>query len=94
MAFGVAFVVIAHGLLPAGPSIDIREPFGADEATADDVEESFDRIDVVSRRKFLVASAGSAVVALLAVAIVPLRSLGPRPGTRPRRRRGTPACAW
>lgn len=80
MAFGVAFVVIAHGLLPVGPSVERRELFGDDAEAAGDVEESFERIDVLSRRRLLLASAGSAIVALAVVAIVPLRSLGPRPG--------------
>jgi ubiquinol-cytochrome c reductase iron-sulfur subunit len=79
-AFGAAFVIIAHGLLPPGPAVNYREPFGADRAEAGGVEESFERIDVVSRRRFLVAAAGSALVALAGVVVFPLRSLGPRPG--------------
>ena len=34
MAFGVAFVVIAHGLLPVGPSVERRELFGDDAEAA------------------------------------------------------------
>jgi ubiquinol-cytochrome c reductase iron-sulfur subunit len=79
-AFGVALVIVAHQLLPAGPSVDMREEFGADTREEDRVEESFERVDVVTRRRFLLLSAGSAVAAMLAVAVVPLRSLGPRPG--------------
>jgi ubiquinol-cytochrome c reductase iron-sulfur subunit len=79
-AFGVAFVAIAHGLLPPGPSIEMREEFGADVEESEEVEESFERIEAVSRRRFLLFAAGSAVAALVAVVLVPLRSLGPRPG--------------
>jgi ubiquinol-cytochrome c reductase iron-sulfur subunit len=79
-AFGLAFVVVARGLLPEGPAVDHREPFGADRVEEREVEESFERVGVVSRRRFLVTSAGSAIAALAVVAIVPLRGLGPRPG--------------
>jgi quinol---cytochrome c reductase iron-sulfur subunit len=79
LAFGAALVLVAHGLLPAGPAIDDRPPFGTDTLERQGAEESFDRIDVLSRRKFLIASAGAAVVALAAEALFPLRSLGPRP---------------
>ena len=100
-AFGVGFLLVARGLLPPGPAVDIRVPFGADIGEAGEVEESFERIDVLSRRRFLLASTGSAIVALVAVAIAPLRSLGPRPGTRSRAHRGaqerassTTAAPW
>lgn len=79
-AFGVALVVVSHRLLPPGPSVDQREHFGADTGEEQRIEESFERVDVVTRRHFLIVSAGSAVAALVAVAVIPLRSLGPRPG--------------
>jgi ubiquinol-cytochrome c reductase iron-sulfur subunit len=79
LAFGTALVLVAHGLLPAGPAIDPRPPFGTDALERQEMGESFDRIDVLSRRKFLIASAGAAVVALAVEALFPLRSLGPRP---------------
>jgi quinol---cytochrome c reductase iron-sulfur subunit len=79
LAFGTALVLVAHGLLPAGPAIDPRPPFGTDALERQEIGESFDRIDVLSRRKFLIASAGAAVVALALEALFPLRSLGPRP---------------
>lgn len=79
LAFGAALVLVAHGLLPPGPAVDERPPFGTDALEREEMAESFDRVDVVSRRRFLVASAGAAVVALAAEALFPLRSLGPRP---------------
>lgn len=79
VSFGSSCVIVAHSLLPAGPAVDERPPFGTDLEERGEVAESFDRIEVVSRRRFLVASAGGAVVALAATAVFPLRSLGPRP---------------
>jgi len=80
LAFGAAFVIIAHGLLPPGPAVEQRERFGADLDEREEVEEAFERIDVLSRRRFLLGTAGAAVVAFVGVAVWPLRSLGPRPG--------------
>lgn len=80
LAFGAAFVIIANGLLPPGPAVEQRERFGADLDEREEVEEAFERIDVLSRRRFLLGTAGAAVVAFVGVAVWPLRSLGPRPG--------------
>ncbi len=80
LAFGAAFVLIGNFLLPPGPAINERERFGADLDEAEEVEESFERIDVLTRRRFLLGTAGAAVVAFVGVAVWPLRSLGPAPG--------------
>ena len=80
LAFGAAFVIVAHGLLPAGPAIEERERFGADLDEQEEMEEAFERIDVLTRRRFLLASGGAAVLAFVGVVVWPLRSLGPRPG--------------
>ncbi len=78
--FAIALVVIAHELLPTGLAVDQREDWSEDAAGLADEQASFDRVESVTRRRFLFASAGGAVIALAAVAVVPLRSLGPRPG--------------
>jgi ubiquinol-cytochrome c reductase iron-sulfur subunit len=80
LAFGGAFVLIGNFLLPPGPAIDQRERSGADLAEEEEVEEAFERIDVLTRRRFLLGTAGTAVAAFVGVALWPLRSLGPAPG--------------
>ncbi len=80
LAFGTALVIVARELLPKGPAINERERFGADREEAEEVEESFERIDVLSRRRLLLTGAGASLLAFVGVAVWPLRSLGPRPG--------------
>jgi ubiquinol-cytochrome c reductase iron-sulfur subunit len=77
--FAIALVVIAHRLLPTGLAVDQREDWSEDVAGLAEEQASFDRVESVTRRRFLFASAGGAIVALAAVAVVPLRSLGPNP---------------
>ena len=78
--FAVALVVVAHDLLPTGLAVDEREDWSDDAAGLAEEQASFERVETVTRRRFLFTSAGGAIVALAAVAVVPLRSLGPRPG--------------
>lgn len=80
LAFGTALVIVARELLPKGPAINERERFGADREEAEEVEESFERINVLSRRRLLLTGAGASLLAFVGVAVWPLRSLGPRPG--------------
>src|SRR5437764_12747566 len=49
LAFGAAFVIIANGLLPAGPAVEQRERFGAALAERVQVEEAVERVAVLSR---------------------------------------------
>jgi ubiquinol-cytochrome c reductase iron-sulfur subunit len=78
--FGIALVVVAHSLLPSDLAVDHREDWSADTAQLAEERTSFGRVDSVSRRRFLFASAGGAIAALAAAAVIPLRSLGPKPG--------------
>ena len=77
--FAIALVIVSHRLLPTGLAVDQREDWSDDADALAEEQASFGRMEAVTRRRFLFASAGGAIVAIAAVAVVPLRSLGPNP---------------
>ena len=84
VAFGglaVGFVIWAHHLLPPGNAVQERHDLASPEAERDELEEDFDRVDVLGRRKLLVRALAAAAGALGIAALFPIRSLGPNPGT-------------
>jgi ubiquinol-cytochrome c reductase iron-sulfur subunit len=75
----VGFVTWANHLMPQGPVSEARVT--TEDTSADEVEASFDAgADAISRRTLLVRAVTLAGAAAAAVALFPLRSLGPRPG--------------
>lgn len=80
-AFGAAFVVWAHRLLPNEPYAEAREPLVSTPGEQVGFEESLERGGEITRRRLIIAALGSAVVAIGAALAFPVRSLGPRPGS-------------
>jgi ubiquinol-cytochrome c reductase iron-sulfur subunit len=79
-AFGAAFVVWAHHLLPNEPHTEAREPLVSSPGEQLGFEESFERGGEITRRRLIIGALGSAVLAIGAALAFPIRSLGPRPG--------------
>jgi ubiquinol-cytochrome c reductase iron-sulfur subunit len=76
----VGFVVWAHHLLPQGPAVQERHSLASPESEREELEEDFERVDVLGRRKLLVRALAAAAGALGLAALFPIRSLGPKPG--------------
>jgi quinol---cytochrome c reductase iron-sulfur subunit len=79
-AFGAAFVVWAHHLLPNEPHTEAREPLVSPPGEQLGFEESLERGGEITRRRLIIGALGTAVVAIGAALAFPIRSLGPRPG--------------
>ena len=77
----VGFVIWAHHLLPPGPAVQERHDLASPESEREELEEDFERVDVLGRRKLLVRALAAAAGALGIAALFPIRSLGPRPGS-------------
>jgi len=79
---GVACGLVMWGnhLLPQGPYVDQRHEVGVDEAEVAEVEEELSAGGAITRRSVLLRSLGLAGAGLVAAALFPIRSLGPRPG--------------
>ncbi|HEX2064501.1 MAG TPA: hypothetical protein VHE80_08775, partial [Acidimicrobiales bacterium] len=78
---GCGFVVWARGLLPGGGVEQHREELATPEEEREAFLADLEREGVVSRRKVLTRLLAMAGAALGAVAVFPVRSLGPGPGT-------------
>ncbi|MDQ1374629.1 MAG: ubiquinol-cytochrome c reductase iron-sulfur subunit [Actinomycetota bacterium] len=76
----VGFVVWAHHLLPQGPAVQERHPLASPESEREELEDDFERVEVLGRRTLLVRALVAAAGALGVAALFPIRSLGPRPG--------------
>ncbi len=76
---GIGFVTWAHRLLPHGPYVEPRPVLGADPAQREATDEDFERGGMLTRRRLLLGSLLAAAGAMMAAAVFPLRSLGPRP---------------
>jgi ubiquinol-cytochrome c reductase iron-sulfur subunit len=79
LAVGVGLVVWGRHLLPPSEEVDEHEPQLADPEAFDDVTEAIDPHGALARRTLLRRLVLGAGGALGLAAIVPLRSLGPRP---------------
>lgn len=77
---GVGLIVWSRHLLPQGDSVEEIQPFEPSDDLAEVIHEGTEQ---VTRRRFLARLLGAAAVALGAVALFPLRSLGPRPASVP-----------
>ncbi|MEY2567946.1 MAG: ubiquinol-cytochrome c reductase iron-sulfur subunit [Actinomycetota bacterium] len=76
----VGFVIWAHRLLPQGPAVQERHTLASPESEREELEDDFERVEVLGRRKLLVRALVAAAGALGVAALFPIRSLGPRPG--------------
>jgi ubiquinol-cytochrome c reductase iron-sulfur subunit len=76
---GVALVVWAHHLFPRGPYVEPRPPLSSGAAQQAATDADFERAGI-GRRRLLFAGLATALGALGAAAVFPIRSLGPRPG--------------
>lgn len=76
---GCGFVIWARGLMPAGGVEQERVELAAGEDELAAFGEDFEREGVIGRRKLLVRMLGLATAAVAAVAVFPIRSLGPSP---------------
>jgi len=88
LLLAVAFAGVAYGfvtwgqkLMPQGPVSEDRHHLPSTEPERERFEADLERGGVLTRRRLLVRALGAAVVALGGVALFPIRSLGPRPGT-------------
>jgi ubiquinol-cytochrome c reductase iron-sulfur subunit len=79
-ALGIGLVLWAHHLMPRGPFAEPRPSLGAGEAQRDATETDFERAGEITRRRLLIGSLVTALGALGAAAVFPIRSLGPSPG--------------
>lgn len=80
LSIALAIAVSAKALLPDEPHVEDRPPLRASDEERRALLADFARVEGVSRRSVLVRAASAAGVALAAALLVPLRSLGPRPG--------------
>ena len=78
---GVGLILWSKRFMPHQPVVEARHPIASSEAEVDAFREEFEQGEsILTRRKLLVRSAGTAVAALGAALLFPIRSLGPRPG--------------
>ena len=80
-ALGVGLVTIAHRLLPTEQYAEERPPLASSEDERRAFAQDYDRGQRVTRRRLLIGSLLTAVAAIGAAAVFPIRSLGPSPGT-------------
>jgi ubiquinol-cytochrome c reductase iron-sulfur subunit len=78
-ALGAGLVLWAHHLLPHGPYAEPRPELHASVAQQEATDADFERGGVLTRRRMMLAGLTSALVAIGAAAVFPIRSLGPRP---------------
>jgi ubiquinol-cytochrome c reductase iron-sulfur subunit len=78
-SIGIGLVTWAKHLMPQGPWAEQREPLPTTDAERRAFAADFERAGVIGRRRVLVRLLGLTGVAVAAAAVVPLRSLGPRP---------------
>ncbi|HEX2030730.1 MAG TPA: Rieske 2Fe-2S domain-containing protein [Actinomycetota bacterium] len=76
----VGLVLWGKHLLPHGPYVEEREPLGSTAAERGAVAADVRRGGALTRRRLLRAGLGGALAALAAALVLPIRSLGPRPG--------------
>jgi len=76
---GVGFVTWAHRLLPHGPYVEPRPELAASPAQRGATDTDIERPGTLGRRRLLLGSLFAAIGGLATAAIIPLRSLGPRP---------------
>ncbi len=76
---GIGFVTWAHRLLPHGPYVEPRPELAASPTQREATDEDFERGGMLTRRRILLGSLVTAAGAMMAAAVFPLRSLGPRP---------------
>jgi ubiquinol-cytochrome c reductase iron-sulfur subunit len=76
---GVGLVLWAHHLFPSGPYVQPRPSLASPPAELEATDADFERPGI-ARRRILLAGLGTAVAALAAAAVFPVRSLGPSPG--------------
>lgn len=80
-AMGLGFVLWAKRFMPDDPVVEAREPVASTEAEVEAFREEYEQGEhILTRRRLLVRSAGTALAALGAALLFPIRSLGPRPG--------------
>jgi ubiquinol-cytochrome c reductase iron-sulfur subunit len=79
LALGAGLVLWAHHLLPRGPYVEPRPDLQASSAEEEATDADFERGGVLTRRRMMVGGLGTALLAMLAAAVFPVRSLGPRP---------------
>jgi ubiquinol-cytochrome c reductase iron-sulfur subunit len=80
-ALGVGLVTIAHRLLPTEQYAEERKQLASSEEERRAFAQDYDRGQRVTRRRLLIGSLLTAVAAIGAAAVFPIRSLGPSPGT-------------
>jgi len=79
LALGAGLVLWAHHLLPRGPYSEPRPDLHASPAERAATDADFERGGVLTRRRMMLGSLGTALAAIVAAAVFPVRSLGPRP---------------
>ncbi|MEZ5215185.1 MAG: Rieske 2Fe-2S domain-containing protein [Ilumatobacteraceae bacterium] len=78
LGFGVGLISWSKAI-DDGDAVEQRHSLAADDAEVDALSASLSRTSELTDRRSLLAAVGAAVVALGAMIVVPLRSLGPRP---------------
>jgi ubiquinol-cytochrome c reductase iron-sulfur subunit len=78
-ALGAGFVVWAHHLLPTEPYAEPRPSLASPAVEQTELVEDIERGGVLTRRRFILGALGSAIVAIGAALVFPIRSLGPSP---------------
>jgi ubiquinol-cytochrome c reductase iron-sulfur subunit len=78
---GLGLILWAKRFMPHEPVVEERHPIGSSEEEVAAFRAEFEQGEVIlTRRKLLVRTAATAVAALGAALLFPIRSLGPRPG--------------
>jgi ubiquinol-cytochrome c reductase iron-sulfur subunit len=80
LGFGAGLILWAHALMPSGPFVEARHPFGTTAEERDAFENALDREGTLTRRRLLIGGMSGALVALGVAFLFPIRSLGPSPG--------------
>jgi ubiquinol-cytochrome c reductase iron-sulfur subunit len=80
-SLAIGFVLWGKHLMPAGPFVEEREPMPSTAVERHAISLDLAREDqAVPRRTFLARMLLGALAALAAAAVLPIRSLGPKPG--------------
>jgi ubiquinol-cytochrome c reductase iron-sulfur subunit len=77
---GLGLVLWANGLLAGGPYAEEREPLVASDADTEALDRDLERGGELQRRPLLKRTLAVALAAIGASLLLPIRSLGPRPG--------------